>query len=47
MQYIDNASHGIVPDRNRLYWDYFKQLFSLVPPTEEQEKIADYLDRMN
>ena len=41
---INKYSHGIVPDRNRLYWDQFKQMLSIYPPFEEQKKITDYLD---
>ncbi len=29
---VDKFSHGIVKDRNRLYWDDFKQMPSPVPP---------------
>src|ERR1035441_8846327 len=32
MSEIDNCSRGIVKDRNRLYWDDFKQILSLCPP---------------
>lgn len=41
---INRFSHGIVPDRNRLYWEQFKQMPSLCPPFEEQNKIVKYLD---
>ncbi|WPB83106.1 restriction endonuclease subunit S [Sediminicoccus rosea] len=44
MREVDFASRGIVPDRNRLYWQYFKPMLSPAPPPEEQERIADYLD---
>jgi type I restriction enzyme S subunit len=44
MREVDFASRGIVPDRNRLYWQYFKPLLSPAPPTEEQRLIADFLD---
>lgn len=44
MREVDFASRGIVPDRNRLYWQYFKPLLSPAPPTEEQRQIADFLD---
>lgn len=43
MQEVNKFSHGIVADRNRLYWEDFKQMPSVVPPTEEQKKIADFL----
>lgn len=44
MNEINKYSHGIVADRNRLYWDEFKQIPSLFPPSNEQKKIADFLD---
>ncbi len=44
MREVDFASRGIVPDRNRLYWQYFKPLLSPAPPAEEQRRIADFLD---
>ena len=44
MREIDNFSRGIVSDRNRLYWDDFKQLPAAFPPFNEQIKIADFLD---
>jgi len=37
---IDKYSHGIVPDRNRLYWDGFKRLSLLFPPPTEQKMIV-------
>jgi type I restriction enzyme S subunit len=44
---IDAYSRGIVKDRNRLYWDQFKQMPSPVPPTEEQEAIVRFLGHAN
>src|SRR5262249_23640689 len=44
---IDAASRGIVKDRNRLYWDQFKQMRSLVPPRDEQAAIVRFLDHAN
>ncbi|GGG22147.1 hypothetical protein GCM10010916_43480 [Paenibacillus abyssi] len=44
MNEVNKYSHGIVADRNRLYWDEFKQMPSLFPPSDEQKKIADFLD---
>ena len=41
---VDGYSRGIVKDRNRLYWEDFKRMPSCVPPLEEQEAIAHYLD---
>lgn len=44
MREVELASRGIVPDRNRLYWQDFKALLSPMPPLEEQRRIADFLD---
>ena len=44
---IDAASRGIVKDRNRLYWDQFKQMRSLAPPPDEQAAIVRFLDHAN
>lgn len=41
---VNKFSRGIVSNRNRLYWDEFKQMPSAFPPTEEQTRIADFLD---
>jgi type I restriction enzyme, S subunit len=41
MNEVDKYSHGIVKDRNRLYWDEFKQIPSAFPPIDEQKTIAD------
>ena len=40
MNEVNRYSHGIVKDRNRLYWNDFKQMPSLVPPLNEQVQIA-------
>lgn len=44
MNEVNKYSHGIVTDRNRLYWDEFKQMPSVFPPPDEQAAIANYLD---
>lgn len=44
MNEVDGYSRGIVKDRNRLYWEDFKQMPSCVPPLQEQKAIVDYLD---
>lgn len=44
MNEVNKYSRGIVTDRNRLYWDEFKQMPSPFPPTEEQRVIATFLD---
>lgn len=43
MQEVNKFSRGIVADRNRLYWESFKQMPSLVPPRTEQDQIVNYL----
>ena len=47
MAEIDSASRGIVKDRNRLYWDQFKQMQSPCPPLAEQAAIVRFLDWAN
>ena len=42
---IDAYSRGIVKDRNRLYWEDFKQMLSLYPPPQEQTAIADAIEQ--
>jgi type I restriction enzyme S subunit len=44
MREIDVFSRGIVPDRNRLYWESFKQMPSVYPPPDEQRLIVRFLD---
>ena len=44
MREIDVFSRGIVPDRNRLYWESFKQMPSAYPPLDEQRQIIRFLD---
>ncbi len=44
MNEIDAYSRGIVKDRNRLYWQDFKRMPSVVPPIEEQRQISRYLN---
>lgn len=43
MREVNKFSRGIVADRNRLYWESFKQMPSLVPPRAEQDQIVAYL----
>jgi type I restriction enzyme S subunit len=45
MSEIDKYSRGIVKDRNRLYWEDFKQMSSCCPPPEEQVLIADAIEK--
>ena len=42
---VDKYSHGIVKDRNRLYWEEFKQIPITGPPPDEQVLIADAIDQ--
>ena len=42
---VDKNSRGIVKDRNRLYWEDFKQMPTPYPPLEEQVLISDAIDR--
>lgn len=44
MREVDTFSRGIVPDRNRLYWESFKQMPSIYPPLDEQRLIVRFLD---
>ncbi len=44
MNEVNKYSHGIVEDRNRLYWSEFKQMPSPQPPETEQTYIAEFLD---
>lgn len=43
MREVNKFSRGIVSDRNRLYWDEFKQMPSVLPPRVEQDQIVAYL----
>ncbi len=43
---VDKYSRGIVKDRNRLYWEDFKQMPTPCPPSDEQVAIADTIDRI-
>ena len=45
MAEVDKYSHGIVRDRNRLYWEDFKQMSTPCPPPDEQGRIVRYLDK--
>jgi type I restriction enzyme S subunit len=40
---VDNYSRGIVKDRNRLYWEQFKQIPTPYPPPAEQSAIVRFL----
>jgi type I restriction enzyme S subunit len=47
MTEINRYSHGIVKDRNRLYWDQFKEMPSLLPPSDEQVCIIEHIDAIS
>jgi len=42
-QQVNRYSTGIVSDRNRLYWESFKQIPNIVPPYEEQRNIIQFI----
>jgi type I restriction enzyme S subunit len=42
-QQVNSQSTGIVSDRNRLYWDSFKQMPNICLPFNEQVKIVEFL----
>ena len=44
MRQVNKFSRGIVPDRNRMYWEDFKQMQSPAPPETEQLAIVRFLD---
>ncbi|THJ25083.1 MAG: hypothetical protein CAF45_002970 [Nitrospira sp. CG24E] len=44
MREVDSCPRGIVKDRNRLYWEDFKQIFSPCPPLDDQIRIAEAID---
>lgn len=45
--YSRRFSYGIVDARLRLYYVYFKRMYSIVPPLEVQNRIVAYLDKKN
>jgi type I restriction enzyme S subunit len=42
-QQVNRQSTGIVSDRNRLYWDNFKQMSNVAVPYSEQQAIVDFV----
>jgi type I restriction enzyme S subunit len=44
-QQVNRQSTGIVSDRNRLYWDSFKQMPNLLLPFAEQEEIVAFITK--
>ena len=47
MNEVNKFSRGIVSDRNRLYWEDFKQMPSPFPPPDEQAAIVPFLDHVD
>ena len=45
--YSRRFSYGIVDARLRLYYVYFKRIYSIVPPLDVQNRIVAYLDKKN
>ena len=45
--YFEMSSRGIAEHRRRLYPDQFFQLFTLLPPVNEQNEIVDMIEKMN
>ena len=43
---VNRFSHGIALDRNRIYWDAFKNILSPVPPRHEQDAIVAEVQRL-
>jgi type I restriction enzyme S subunit len=43
-QQMNRFSTGIVSDRNRLYWESFKQMPNVSPPLDEQQAICRSVD---
>jgi len=43
-QQVNRFSTGIVSDRNRLYWESFKQMPNVSLPKDEQEAICRFID---
>ncbi|MBI3424259.1 MAG: restriction endonuclease subunit S [Acidobacteria bacterium] len=43
-QQVNRYSTGIVSDRNRLYWESFKQMPNLNLPFEEQSQIVEFIE---
>ena len=42
-QQVNRQSTGIVSDRNRLYWDSFKQMPNISLPKDEQKSIVNFI----
>ncbi|MBB3329872.1 type I restriction enzyme S subunit [Halomonas campaniensis] len=42
---MDRHSKGITDFRKRLYWQEFKQMLTLLPPLDEQDRIVQHIDQ--
>ncbi|CAM4171463.1 restriction endonuclease subunit S [Gillisia hiemivivida] len=47
IQQMNQNSRGITDFRKRLYWDEFKQLFTVLPDLQEQGSIVEFIDGLN
>jgi len=43
LEVFDSYSYGIMYERNRLYYERFKLIYSPLPPLEEQKAIVEYI----
>lgn len=46
IEQMNQYSKGITDFRKRLYWEEFKQMFTILPPFEEQISIVNYIDKI-
>lgn len=46
IEQMNQHSKGITDFRKRLYWEEFKQIFTILPPFEEQVFIVNYIDEI-
>lgn len=46
IEQMNQYSKGITDFRKRLYWEEFKQIFTILPPFEEQVSIVNYIDEI-
>lgn len=47
IQQMNQSSKGITDFRKRLYWDEFKQLFTVITSVQEQNKISSYIESVS
>ncbi|MCE4067169.1 restriction endonuclease subunit S [Chryseobacterium gleum] len=46
IEQMNQYSKGITDFRKRLYWEEFKQIFTILPPFEEQISIVNYINKI-